>query len=214
MIRFRVDDYPGTKPNEFYRHNLENFKKFDEVMTRHGARYVLGIIPAYASEADCRWIGSRPHIEPALHGVNHDERFPNEFREHLTEREVYLILRNEKGLLEEDTGREVNIYIPPHNVVDTRTVNALVQAGFKELFVGPETDPAVMSYAADRMKVIKHSPPHRYGRSDEFIARGTPAFCRSWKDPGEMNIGLHWTWEWNIGLENLDCLLGQLRGII
>ena len=38
----RVDDFPGTKPAEFDRHNLESFKRFHHYLTSYDDfRYVL-----------------------------------------------------------------------------------------------------------------------------------------------------------------------------
>jgi hypothetical protein len=212
MIRFRVDDYPGTKPAEFGKHNLDNFKKFHELMTRHGASQVLGVIPVYTSDEALQWMGKQDNIEVALHGVNHDERFPNEFRDHITEREVYLILSNEKHIFEEETGKPVSVYIPPHNVVDVRTVNALSRAGFKTLYGGPESDVSVLDSArALGMNTVRHMPPF-YARSDEMMAGNLHGWIRS--HPGDFDLALHWTWEMNIGLDNLDNFLSQLHGII
>jgi len=222
MTRFRVDDYPGTKPNEFYRHNLETFKDFNQVMSKYSLSYDLGVIPLHSKDEDLKWLGQQPNIRIAMHGVNHDERYPNEFRDHQTEREVFLILRNERLILEEDTGKPVIGYIPPHNVVDRKTVNALIQAGFTELHVGPGTEFEVSMYASEKgLKVIPSFPPF-YGRSDELVARGSvPIILREaterahpFSSKGELCIGLHWTWEKNIGFEHLDLFLSQICGIM
>lgn len=223
MIRFRVDDYPSTKPEEFYRHNLDNFKKFHEVMERYGAKYVLGVIPFHAKDEDLKWLGQQESIEIALHGVNHDERFPNEFRDYQTEDQIHDILCAEKARLELYTEKDVNSYIPPHNVVDKKTVKALVRAGFQQLHVGPETDEDVcLSAWCLGLPTYMYLPPFRYGRSDELLARGAvddlwesqKGFVPGIEKATEFRVGLHWTWEHNIGLDHLDTFLTHLRGMI
>jgi hypothetical protein len=221
-MRFRIDDYPCSKPNEFDRHNLESFKRFNEVMLKHGLSYDLGVIPVYTPDKDIRWLGQQENIRVAMHGVNHPERFQNEFREYQTESEIYAILRNEKGIMESEAGKPVDSYIPPHNAIDRKTVNALVRAKFKELHGGPGTDFDVSMYAAERgLHVVPSFPPF-YGRSDEMLQRGavpiilkedeerSHPFCSK----GELCICFHWTWENNIGFEHLDLFLSRICGKI
>jgi hypothetical protein len=222
MTLFRVDDFPGTKPNEFYRHNLETFKEFHQVMSKYSLSYDLGVIPVYSSDEALRWLGQQPNIRVAMHGVNHDERFPNEFRDHQTEAEVYAILRNEKAILEEETGKPVHAYIPPHNVIDRKTVNALLKAGFTMLHSGPGTDFDVAMYACENgLQTFPSFPPY-YGRSDEMMAGGSvnaiisesKARENPYNSHGPLVIGLHWTWEKNIGFEHLDLFLSKICGIM
>lgn len=204
MMNVRVDDFPGTKPDEFWKHNLENFKRFDSVMEKHGVTYVLGVIPKWTSPADVEYLASNPRIEIALHGVNHDERFQNEFRDHETENDIYQAIVKAQTFL---GGSGVTTYIPPHNVIDRKTVNALKRAGFTRIFGGPETDPNVLEFAKGKGIVVQsHMPPFHYGRSDELLAHGSPVALSI--DP---SLGLHWTWELNIGLENLDKFFTEIK---
>ena len=46
----RVDDYPGTKKEEFDKHNLKNFKKFDKIFKERDLTYVLGVIPGHCTK--------------------------------------------------------------------------------------------------------------------------------------------------------------------
>lgn len=218
MIHFRVDDYPGTKPEEFDRHNIENFYKFEAVMAKHGANpFVLGVIPRHVTDSDLSFLGMSPNVQIALHGVNHDERFPNEFREHQTEDDVYAAISSAKDRLESCSDQEVDTYIPPHNVIDRKTVHALVRSGFKNLMGGPGSDEQVIFHAMELgLNAKMYMPPYNYGRSDELIKRGAVEMLAPFmKSPNlHWHLGLHWTWEANIGLENLDNLLSQLCGII
>lgn len=212
----RVDDFPGTRPDEFDRHNLENFKLFDEVVVRHFPGYVLGVIPKHTTDEQLDWLRSRRHIELALHGRNHDERFPNEFGDWETEEEVYQAIVPLRARLHDSEGFLPRIYIPPHNVIDRKTVNALFRAGFEAVLGGPGSDAGVISYAVEKgMTAIGFYPPFNYGRSDELLTAGAVEHLTNMLRSGNtVPLGLHWTWEMNIGLGNLDRFLSELRGMI
>lgn len=214
VISFRVDDFPGTKPDEFWRHNLDNFKRFDEVMRKHCADYTLGVIPRYTIERDIEWMAKNELLHVALHGRHHDERYPNEFREYETEETILHELTSLKGPLDQCNPRGVDTYIPPHNVVDKKTVRALVGAGFKHLWGGPGSDRDVMAYADSLgLQSRYYQDPFEYGRSDELIDRGSVKYITDkWTD--DSHVCLHWTWEWNIGLKSLDTYLTMLDDVI
>lgn len=206
----RVDDFPGTKPEEFWRHNLDNFKRFDDVMHKHDLDYTLGVIPRYTTEEHIKWLTANPWIHVALHGRYHDERFPNEFRDHETEQDVYQAILSAKAPLEGCNPLGIEIYIPPHNVIDRKTVNALHRAGIQSIWGGPGSDPAVLEYARSKgMDTIYFTDPLEYGRSDELLQRNAQVFLREQK----RCLCLHWTWEWNIGLESLDRFLTELGDV-
>mgnify|MGYP001587547420 CR=1 FL=1 len=215
MLCLRVDDFPGTKPEEFWRHNLDNFKRFNAVLEKHQLGYTIGVIPRYTNDDQLRYLAGLQHVEVALHGINHDERFPNEFRDHQTENDVYQAIRSAVAPLDEICG-PVKKYIPPHNVIDRKTVNALHRAGFECVMGGPGSDMEVLKYCYSRnMGHVYSTEPLEYGRSDELLQRGSVEHLRN-----EVNrrfpvwLTLHWTWEWNIGLENLDKYLVELKDVI
>lgn len=209
MISFRVDDFPYTKPDETWRHNLHSFGKFDAVMKKHGRKYTLGVIPTKLDLQMIEYLKTLPHVDLALHGVKHDERFPNEFREHQTSHDIYDSLRSAKALLD-TIGGPVDVYIPPHNVIDDRTVTQLLALGFKKIWGGPETDPTVLDYARSvGIETERHVRPF-YGRSDEMSQQFLGKWLNEHQD-ADYTIGLHWTWEVNIGLEHLDRFLSGLR---
>lgn len=217
MLRIRVDDFPGTRPEEFDRHNLENFKLFDAVMRRHGASYVLGVIPRHATEEQLVWLGKQGHVELAMHGVDHDERFLDEFREWQTVEEICYSLIVAKRSLEASSGRSVSTYVPPHNVLNPRSVLALDRAGFSTVLCGPGTDFSFIELAIDVGLRVAYCPePFFYGRSDEMLARGAPRVVRealsSCESGVDVFLTLHWTWEWNVGLGHLDALLKEFPG--
>lgn len=208
MISFRVDDFPYTKFDETWRHNLTNFKMFNEVMKKYHAQYILGIIPDRLSEEMLKFLADEQYmITPALHGIHHDERFPNEFHSGETEEQIFQTIMSAKYPLEKFCG-PIDIYIPPHNVIDTRTVNSLKRAGFKMILGGPGSDNDILHFAmASGLKVLRHDPP-LYGRSDEIMQNGGVQLMQNLLHEGDdLNIALHWTWEMNIGLESLDKFL-------
>ena len=218
----RVDDFPGTKPEEFWKHNLDNFKRFDEVLEKNGVpQYTLGVIPKYTTEAHIDWLAQNPRTRVALHGIEHDERFPNEFKPHETEDDIYRKIMSAKEPLRRCNGNgEIDCYIPPHNVIDLRTAKALVRSGISDLMLGPGTDKEVFAqirnsklFSYHRVTYSYH--PTFYGRTDEMMDRdhAIPAILNDSRTSSNSVLTLHWTWEWNIGLESLDRFLCQLQGI-
>lgn len=213
-VILRVDDFPGTKPEEFWKHKLDNFKKFDEVLERNGIQeYTLGVIPKYTTEEHIDWLASNPRIEVALHGIEHDERFPNEFRDHETEDDIYQKIVSASQPLARANGRgKLFRYIPPHNVVDLKTARALKRAGFTTLLGGPGSDERALDWIHENgiLEVLYSKHPVWYGRSDEMMQGD---IVRTILEPGYVGhqcLTLHWTWEWNIGLENLEKFLSQI----
>lgn len=212
VLSIRVDDFPSTKDDEAWRHNLENFKRFHEVMQKHGQSYYLGVIPNRTTDEQLRWLGENPSIRVAMHGINHDERFPNEFRDHMTAADIRQALVAARIPLDARCG-PLDTYIPPHNVFDPRTCLALVEAGFKRVLCGPGSHPVEMDFGRRRgLEVIYSSEPLEYGRSDELLQRGSVAWISTETQKRDMMLTLHWTWEWNIGLDNLDRYLTELLG--
>lgn len=218
-MRLRVDDFPYTKPEESWKHNLENFKQFDAVLEKHGIQeYTLGVIPKYVTSEQLDWLAENPRVEVALHGIEHDERFPNEFKEFETEDGIYSKLMSAKAPLKRCNGfGDVTTYIPPHNVVDMKTARALVRAGFTTLMCGPGTTKPVYSQLKESKLFSRHTltyseHPYFYGRSDEMLDCGAHHVINdSLETTMAKVVTLHWTWEWNIGLENLDAFLSEIN---
>lgn len=209
-VYFRVDDYPGTKPEEFWRHNLENFKKFNDVMKVHTTRYTLGVIPKHTQDSDIEWIGKQPNINVALHGVNHDERYQNEFRDWQTETDIYNSISSAKSSLERFC-ETIQVYIPPHNVIDNKTCNVLKKSGINHITSGPESDDNVLLYAQSiGLTVASSYKPFEYGRTDELMSLGSIEAIHKTLFERDVFITLHWTWEHNIGLDNLELYLRNL----
>lgn len=211
-VILRVDDFPGTKPNEFKEHNLDNFKKFDNILEKYNVKeYVLGVIPKYTDEESLKWLTCNKRIKIALHGIEHDERYDNEFKLFEIEDDIFDKLCKAKLFLEK-FGVRVTDYIPPHNVIDYRTVRALSRLGFKRVFGGPGTH-QFMFFQND-IKFVYSEKNIWYGRSDELMGKYDviDVIMKESKMSNQC-LTLHWPWEWNIGLENLDKLLGKITNI-
>jgi hypothetical protein len=215
----RVDDFIGTKPNEFNKHNLENFKLFNKVFEKHQLSYTLGVIPKYFTDEHLEWFktSEADRIDIALHGIEHNENFVNEFREFETENDIYEKIMKAKIRLEEANAAPITKYIPPHNVINMNTYLALKRAGFDTLMCGPGTDTDILRLIKeeDSMLVLYSAHPIWYGRSDEMMDRDNSIELIG-RDiqMGHLNrcMTLHWTWECNIGFESIDRLLERTKG--
>lgn len=211
MLNIRVDDFPGTRPNEFDKHNLESFKQFHDVMQKYKLRYSLGVIPFHTSDDDLRWLRDQNDIHVSLHGVVHDETQMNEFLPFLTKDEVVVDLRIARDRMESILGYNISSYIPPHNVIDPRTCVALKELHFERVLCGPGTEYSVMEFARNiHLDCHYSSAPLEYGRSDELLARGSAQHLRSISKDNNVWLTLHWTWEKNIGLDHLNQYLKEL----
>jgi len=215
-VILRVDDFPGTKPEEFWKHNLGNFKRFDDVVAKYVPEYMLGVIPKHTTEEMVRYLEGNERIRVALHGVEHDERFPNEFRPWETEEEIFnKIVSARQPFVKCNGVFDVVDYIPPHNVIDVKTCRALATAGFKRIYGGPGSDEWVLLEARNLgMKTLASPHPLWYGRSDELLNRDhAHRNILTGHDTGEFVLTIHWPWEWNIGLQNLDVFLHQIAEV-
>lgn len=216
-VTLRVDDFPGTKPEEFWKHNLDNFKRFDDVLAKYVPEYVLGVIPKHTTEEMVRYLESNERIRVALHGIEHDERYPNEFRPWETTEQIFNKLVSARQPFQKCNGAfEVTDYIPPHNVIDRKTLDALKLAGFKRVYGGPGTDTDSCGYAKEiGVKLYYSHHPLWYGRSDEMVQRDQAhkAIIGN-SETSDYVVTLHWTWEWNIGLDNLARFLDEIKEVL
>jgi hypothetical protein len=210
-LTIRVDDFPGTKPQEFDRHNLDSFKEFDGVMKDCGfPRYVLGVIPGYLTAKDLEFFRDNRRITLALHGLTHDESRLDEFGG-LMSGHIIGKVGPVRDALEMRLGRHIVDYIPPHNALGEETAKALFYLGFENVYGGPGS-----IYGADVDRI--HGIPYRfsqfpweYGRSDELLERGSVEHIVEKLKSRDIYLTLHFPWEVNIGLENLRKYLGRLR---
>lgn len=214
-ILVRVDDFPGHTPANFHKHNLENFKKFDEIMQKNGIQYLLGVIPIHLDGIAAKYMVEHPHIVVGMHGISHDERFPNEFREHLTESEVWSMVQTQKAYTSLLVSSNIDTYVPPHNVFDIRTCHALVRAGFKRITGGPESDRLVTPEAvsATGLKYCYSSAPLEYAYTYELLAAGSVPYMQDEAPTRDIYLTLHWTWEHSRGFATTDEYLSQLVGL-
>jgi hypothetical protein len=199
-VRVRIDDYPTTNDSERWRHNIDSFKRFRDILPK---RPLLAIIPMKTSEEDMQQL-SLLDVHPALHGWNHDERFRNEFPPFLTDADVLSRLKGGKDLIEQEFGIPIVDYVPPHNVIDRRTCEALASLGFERVYGGPGMDESQVS----RLELVMSFFPKEYGRSDELMQRGAVEHLNSIEDA---TLTLHWTWETNIGLDSLKSFMRSIE---
>lgn len=213
MIHCRVDDFPGTKPEEFWRHNRENYLKFHEILIRAFPTYRLGVIPKHTTIDDLKFLGGLKGLEIALHGINHDERFPNEFREHQTQADIWEALKGALHPIPFYARRWVFSYIPPHNVIDVKTIKVLSESNiFSQLHTGPGTAPEMIGIAQQAGLIVHDTrDPREYGRTDEMMERGCFPYLNEEGKKRDFYITLHWTWEFNIGLQSLETFVREIK---
>lgn len=216
MIRIRVDDFPHTKHEERDRHNLTSFRDFDRLLRMYlgDRRYLLGAIPMKCTPDDLVYLRDETGCRIGMHGVWHDERlldlYQNEFEPYLTRSAVRAELEVNRVNLEKAVGRPVDIYMPPRNLIDRRTIAVLTRAGFSAYTSGPET-PADLRSGGPGLTCIDSRPPHEYGRSDELLTRRShDELIWTAKEDKTVTLTLHWTWETNIGLDHLRRFLDQI----
>ena len=211
-LYIRVDDFPFTKPEESYKHNMNSFALFDDVMQDYGQKYVLGVIPKHAKEEELAELASSSNITVAMHGVNHNERFLDEFADCLTSSDIQFLLRNNKSRFEKVINKQIVDYIPPHNVLNIKTINALYMFQFKNIYGGPGTSEYAISKVKELgMNFFYSKEPLEYGRSDELLQRGSVEHIKEKLNEGkDVWLTLHFTWETNIGFDNLKRYLEKL----
>ena len=205
MIRIRIDDFPHTKGEP--QHTLDAYRTFHRELTVcTGVRYLLGVIPGRCTPEDILFLRNETDCVIGMHGVHHDESkldlYQNEFPPFFSEQQVGRALLEASDALEQAVGREVRIYMPPRNRIDWRTVNVLQDCGFFAYTGGPETDFNLASHAGCIMSL----PPDGYGRTDELLRGGAHERLAKkclWGNSGDWVLGLHWTWETNIGLHHM-----------
>jgi len=214
-LKIRIDDFPGSKPDEFWKHNLENFKRFDYCMQKHGfGGYILGVIPLHTKWRDVEWLAEQD-LTIALHGVVHDESTLDEFKG-LSCQAIEGALLKAKTSLERHAGYRVSDYIPPHNTIGYDTALTLARLGFEHVYTGPETTEEMKKLINSFGMGFIHSEwPCEYGRSDELLECGSVEhIARDVNNSFDICLTLHWPWEYNIGLEHLGEYLSKLREAI
>lgn len=211
MIRVRVDDFPNTKGEP--QHTLQAFREFDRCLREciGGKRYLLGVIPKRCDPDDILFLRNETDCTIGMHGIYHDEEkldiYKNEFPPYLSQMDVCRYLQEARAALQDGVGRLVTIYMPPRNLIDWRTVGALLDAGFFAYTGGPET-PSNMRISDDDVEYIHSGLPHEYGRTDEMLQRGSHEVLRTLDRDAVLT--LHWTWETNIGLEHMRRFFAEI----
>lgn len=215
-IRVRVDDFPHTKGEP--QHTLAAFRDFDRRLRSlmGGARYLLGVIPKRCTPEHLVYLRDETDCEIGMHGIEHDESkldlFKNEFEPYLTRKAVEDRLWRNRQALELAVGRWVHVYMPPRNMIDQRTIDVLSACGFDAYTTGPETPERFRTGEHPRgLTYLPSHPPHEYGRTDEMLKQRSYDVLNDRHRSGlDTILTLHWTWETNIGLENMDRFLRQI----
>lgn len=217
MIMIRVDDFPNTKGEP--QHTLAAFREFHRVLQTYlgDKKYLLGVIPKRCSPEDILFLRNETDCRIGMHGIWHDETrldlFQNEFEPYLTKNAVRAELEVHRVNLEQAVGRTVDVYMPPRNRIDRRTIDAAAKAGFFSYTTGPETPEEFRTGPHTFMSYIDSQPPHQYGRTDELYMRRSYMELnqRAKLMPWPTVLTLHWTWETNVGLSHLHKFMEQIH---
>lgn len=211
MIRIRVDDFPQTKGEP--QHTLQAYREFHRCLGGciEGKRYLLGVIPGRCTVDDLLFLRNETDCVIGMHGTDHDEarldrNGGNQFEPYLTEDQIRAELQRHHVALQQALGRNVQVYMPPRNVIDGRTYSALLNSPMTQITSGPETNPNMRRGTS---RFIHSEPPHEYGRTDELLQRNSNFRLLDKAEAGEdVVLTLHWTWETNIGLEHMRRFFG------
>lgn len=217
MIKIRVDDFPNTKGEP--QHTLAAYREFDRALRGYlgDKRYLLGVIPKKCTVSDLLFLMNETDCRIGMHGIYHNEseldRYQNEFAPYLTRGMVFAHLQTCRENLERVVGRPVDIYMPPRNRIDRRTIEVLGKAGFFSYTTGPETPEEFRTGPHPFVTYINSEPPHEYGRTDELYMRRSYMELNQICQQGRPDVvlTLHWTWETNIGLEHLHRFMEQIK---
>lgn len=210
----RVDDFPGTKPVEFHKHNLDSFKVFDEILRENCVNeYYLGMIPAYIETEHYEFFKENEHIIPAVHGLIHDERKVDEF-DGMCKGDITHRLNVTRISMENLIGRKIDTYIPPHNYIKYEHLMLLAMAGFKRLMVGPGLDDKLintLNVSQYEIELMQSYPPYEYGRTDELAQIPSVEKMESELEENQSVLfTLHFPWEVNIGFEYLKSFMQRM----
>lgn len=212
MISVRVDDFPHTKGEP--QHTLEAFRRFDLCLREciGGKRYILGVIPGRCTTDDLNFIRDETDCVVGMHGINHDESkldlYGNEFPPFLSAEQIRSELKASVSALEKSVSRKIDIYMPPRNAIDGRTLSVLHSCGFERFTSGPGTSLMVIKNTIGIH--IDSRLPHEYGRTDEMLSRGHRDVLISRALTEKIVLTLHWTWETNIGLDHMVKFFSQI----
>lgn len=217
MIRVRVDDFPNTKDGEKDRHSLAAFRQFHRCLSEciGGKRYLLGVIPRRCTVEDVLFLRNETDCVIGMHGIFHDEKkldiYQNEFPPYMTAHDIARQLLEAAKALDDGIGRRTEIYMPPRNRIDRRTVDILLDCGFHAYTTGPETPEELRKMPKDLGPFPVHSePPHEYGRTDEMFVRGAVRNMIPRAEFEDIILTLHWTWETNIGLDHMRRFFAEI----
>lgn len=209
MIQIRVDDFPWTKEEEKDKHSLSSFSSFLDILFKYNCKPIIGVIPNNCTEEDYKFLRDTHDISIGMHGINHDETRLDEFSHWETKSDIKKKLNFFKNVLELKTDKACKVYMPPHNFINIKTLQALQETKFKAFTGGPGTLVSLQRPYGN-LVYIHSAKPFEYGRSDEMNSRETLEYLLGIPEEKLTTLTLHWTWEYNIGLENLDLFLSKI----
>lgn len=192
----RIDDYPtGVRPVPA---SMAPIHDVLAVFDGHRVPYVLGIAPALLTPDMFAALAAMTALVPAVHGYDHSNpryakklidagdpfnergtvgRF-NEF-DGCDKDDILHKLTWGRQVLETALGRPVRDYIPPCNVTDRLTGEALIAAGFERVLSEKPVPGCPLTRVGSDF----------YGRSPDW-----PAAART----NPRVVTLHATWEWDV----------------
>lgn len=221
----RVDDFPRWDISS------EEFKRFDEIFSKKGIPYLLGVTPFLSEEPlnprcrrfrqlndyDTEMINSMVSegVEIALHGFSHKtikENFHSELvglqKEEIKEK-INLSLNELKRYT-----TQIRVFIPPFNTFDFHSMEILGKY-FKIICGGPESIPFVgfrlsPSYLNGCLYVPSYEPMYEKAR----VIYKHVKKLKELKEYIIIPITLHWAWEIKNDFEDVEKLLEEIKDYV
>jgi len=219
----RVDDFPD------WNIETKRFPEFHKILSEKDIPYLLGVTPFPSrtplnpKTRDNETIGeeelevlrqvSVSAVQIAMHGVTHQTRStyrPTEIIGLSPEDLERKLLRGLEKLREE--GFKTEIFIPPFNSFDLRSVNILMKY-FRVICGGPESVLRVgLRLSPCFLDGVLYVPSYfpAYGRAEEILRFVENA--KAIKEPLFVPLTLHWNWEVRNDFADVEKLCNAIQG--
>lgn len=149
FVFFRLDDVGLPGDAYFYSARRMNEAELEEgraraehlldVFRRRGEKAILAVVPWHCTTGDWEWLSQLvrdEQFELAQHGYRHMEYGCHEFGRHRSYEEQARDIAEGAAILKETFGLRPEIFVPPSNTYDVRTLQALANHGFRILSAG------------------------------------------------------------------------------